>query len=82
MMFEHTDTPMEEAKTLETGQVVELGASIGNEAIILSVTKVLGDGSYKGDQVAPDPLDYRPFNENSRLKNQHFHWYHVKRIVS
>lgn len=81
MMFEEANPPQEAAKRLEVGQRVELGATIGNRVIILVVTEIQDDGTYRGDQVAADPLDHRPFNDESRLKNQHFSWHHVLRVL-
>lgn len=82
MLYQERKPPLGDARDLQIGRRVEVGAAIGHRVIILEITEVVSEGHYKGDQVAPDPLDHRPLNEDSRMKDQHFSWRNVLRIVS
>ncbi|TDX32075.1 hypothetical protein DFO67_10223 [Modicisalibacter xianhensis] len=82
MLYQERKPPLGDARDLQVGQRVEVGAAIGHRVIVLEITEVVSEGHYKGDQVAPDPLDHRPLNEVSRMKDQHFSWRNVLRIMS
>ncbi|MEC9483643.1 MAG: hypothetical protein UMU75_10040 [Halomonas sp.] len=81
MLFQERKPPLGDARHLEVGQQVRVGAAIGNRVVVMVITEVLREGHYEGEQVAPDPLDHRPLNENSKLKRQHFSWRNVLEIV-
>lgn len=82
MLYQERKPPLGDARELQVGQRVEVGAAIGHRIIVLEVTDVLREGHYQGDQVAPDPLDHRPLNEESRLKDQTFSWRNVLKILT